>query len=264
MVRIQQWQCERAGLDTAKIHRDKSEASTSYGGEHFATKWIDDRTNQIGGGQFDSGDLIVVPNPQIAESQLPQGRLGALDLAQLRRGHRLVVGNPRRQAWRSRLVGHRQTQVARDRTHCKLGHAGLGKRPQYAMFDGCARAWSVESSRIVRVFPVRNRVQLVVADDLILDSAEQLLFAVKATIRPVRLILRSITFMSRHLNERYADLACNLVRRTPFFGPQTGGDSQQRHDPLVAQCARCECEYYSGVDASGEGDSEPLDSLKTR
>jgi hypothetical protein len=45
MVRIQQWQCERAGLDTAEIQRDKSEASTPYGGEHFATEWIKDRTN---------------------------------------------------------------------------------------------------------------------------------------------------------------------------------------------------------------------------
>jgi hypothetical protein len=47
--------------------------------------------------------------------------------------------------------------------------------------------------------------------------------------------------MSRHLNKRYADLACNLVRRTPFFGRQTGGDSQQRNDALVAQCARGKC-----------------------
>ena len=101
------------------------------------------------------------------------------------------------------------------------------------MFDGCARSWSVESPRIVGVFPVRDRVQLVAAGDLIIDPAEQLLFAVKATIWPVRLILRSITFMSHHLNERYADLACNFVRRTPFLGRQTGGDSQQRNDALV-------------------------------
>ena len=64
MVRIQQWQCERAGLDTANIHRDEAEASTSYGGEHFAAEWIKDRTNEIGRGQFDSGDLIVVPSTE--------------------------------------------------------------------------------------------------------------------------------------------------------------------------------------------------------
>jgi len=45
MISIQQGQCERAGLDTANIHRDEAEASTSYGGEHFATKWIKHRTN---------------------------------------------------------------------------------------------------------------------------------------------------------------------------------------------------------------------------
>jgi hypothetical protein len=132
------------------------------------------------------------------------------------------------------------------------------------MFDGCARSWSVESSRIVRVFSVRDRVQLVAAGDLIIDSAEQLLFAVKATIWPVGLILRSITFMSHHLNERYANLARNFVRRTPFLGRQAGGDSQQRNDGLVAQRARCECKQYRGVDTSGEGDSQPLDSMKTR
>ena len=40
MIRIQQWQCECAGLDPTNIHRDKSEASASYGGQHLRAERI--------------------------------------------------------------------------------------------------------------------------------------------------------------------------------------------------------------------------------
>jgi hypothetical protein len=78
MIRIQQGQGKRAGLNTSKIHRDKSETSSQ----------------QILGRQLDPRDLVVVAHSQIGESQLPQGRFGAFNLAQFRRRNGMVVGNP--------------------------------------------------------------------------------------------------------------------------------------------------------------------------
>ena len=117
---------EGAGLDARQIHRDELETGSTDSCQHLGTEGINDRPNKISGRQLDPRDLIVMPNSQVAESQLPQGRLGAFDLTQLGWRHGMVVRNSRREAGRRRLVGHRQSQRSRDRTHRKLGHAHLG------------------------------------------------------------------------------------------------------------------------------------------
>jgi hypothetical protein len=128
MIRIQQGQGKRAGLNTSKIHRDKSETSTAYGGQHLSAERVNDGSQQILGRQLDPRDLVVVAHSQIGESQLPQGRFGAFNLAQFRRRNGMVVGNPRRQARRSRLVSHLKAQGSCNRTYVTLGHSGLRER----------------------------------------------------------------------------------------------------------------------------------------
>jgi hypothetical protein len=87
-------QGECAGLDPSDIHRDKSEAGASYRVKHLRANRIADRPDQICGRQLDPGDVLVMPNSQIDESELAQGRLGAFDLAELGRRDQLVVRNP--------------------------------------------------------------------------------------------------------------------------------------------------------------------------
>jgi hypothetical protein len=94
MIRIQQWQCECAGLDPPDIHRDKSKSGASYGGQHLRAKRIADGPDQIWGRQLDPGDVVVMPNSQLCESEPPQGRLGAFDLAELGGRDHVVVRNP--------------------------------------------------------------------------------------------------------------------------------------------------------------------------
>jgi hypothetical protein len=94
MIRIQQRQCECAGLDPANIHRDKSESGASYGGQHLRAKRIADGTDQICGRQLDPRDVVVMPNSELRESEPPQGRLGAFDLAEFGGRDHLVVRNP--------------------------------------------------------------------------------------------------------------------------------------------------------------------------
>ena len=126
MIRIQQWQGECTGLDSAKIHCDKSKTGASYGGEQLGAKRINNCPYQVRGRQLDPGHFVVVADPQVVESQLSQGGFSTVDLTQLGRRNRMVVRNPRCQTRSSRLVGNRQTQSLGNRTHRKLGHAGLG------------------------------------------------------------------------------------------------------------------------------------------
>jgi hypothetical protein len=73
MIRTQQLERESSGLDASKIHRDELEASAADRCQHLGTERINDRPNKISGRQLDPRDLIVMPNSQVGESQLPQG-----------------------------------------------------------------------------------------------------------------------------------------------------------------------------------------------
>jgi hypothetical protein len=221
MIRIQQWQGERAGLNTAKIYRDKAESSAAYGGQHLRSQRINYRPHQVRRRQLHPRDLVVVAHSEIGESQLPQGGLGAFNLAELCRRNRMMVGNPRRQARRSRLVGYLQAYGPCNRTHITLGHAGLGEGPQHIVIRGRTRPWSVGSSGIIGVFPICDGVKSIPVCHLILDPAEQLVLAKETTIRSVRLILGAITFVRFDFNERDAHLARNIMGRCPFLGSKT-------------------------------------------
>jgi hypothetical protein len=221
MIRSDERQGECAGLDPAHIDRDKAEAGASYGIQHLRAKWIADRPSQIFRRQLDPRDVVVVPNSQFRESELPQRRLGALDLAELGWCDHMVVRDPRREAWRSRLVGHLQADSARERTHCRLRDASVGERPQDMVVGGGTRTRSVRSPSIVGVLPIRDGIQPVTIGNPVIDPAEEFLLAVKATIGPVRLILRTITFVRHNLDEPYAHLARDLVGCTPLVGRET-------------------------------------------
>ena len=74
--------------------RDKSEAGAAYGVQHLRAKRIADGPDQICRRQLDPCDVVVMPNSQLGESELPQRRLGAFDLAELGRRDHVVVRNP--------------------------------------------------------------------------------------------------------------------------------------------------------------------------
>jgi hypothetical protein len=240
MIRTDQRQGEGAGLNPANIHRDKSEAGASYGVQDLRSKRIADRSNQVWGRQLDSRNVVVVSNSQLRESELPQRRLGSVDLAELGRGDHMVVRNPGCQARRGRLVGHLQTESAGHRTHCQLGHASVSQRPEDIVVGGGTRTWSVRSPGIVGVLPVRNGIQPVLSGDLIIDPAEEFFLAVETPIRAVGLILRTITFVRHHLDELYADLARDLVGSIPLLGSQTRGYPEQGDNSLDAKDPRRE------------------------
>jgi hypothetical protein len=79
----------------------------------------------------------------------------------------------------------------------------------------------VGSSSIISVFPVCDGIKLIAVGHLILDPGEQLVLAEETTIRSVHLILGAITFVRLDLNERYAQLARNIMGHSPFLGSKT-------------------------------------------
>jgi hypothetical protein len=235
MIRSDERQGEGTGLNPRDIHRDESEAGTSYGVQHLGAKWIADRSNQIWGRQLDPRNVVVMPNPQLRESEPSQCRLGTIDLAELGRRDHLVVRNPRCEARRRRLVGHLQTQSAGHRTHCQFGHASVGKGPEDIVVGGSTGTRSVRSPGIVGIFSVGNGIQPVLLGDLIIDPAEEFFFAVEASIRPIGLILRTITLVRHHLDEPYANVARDLVGCVSLLGSQTRGYPEQGDNSVDAQ-----------------------------
>ena len=231
---------EGAGLDARQIHRDELETSAADSCQHLGTERINNRPNKISGRQLDPRDLIVMPNSQVGESQLSQGRLGAFDLAQLGWRHGMVVRNSRSEAGRRRLVGHWQSQRSRHRTHRKLGHAHLSEGPEDVVISRSAGTWSVRPSGVVGILSVRDRIQSVTLDHLVINAAEQFVFAVETPVRAVSSILRMIIFMGYHFDDRYAHLARDVMRRLAFLGRQTRRDPEQRNNLLLAKSPRGE------------------------
>ena len=108
------------------------------------------------------------------------------------------------------------------------------------MISRGASTWSVRSSGIIGILPVRDRIQPVTLDHLVIDTAEQFVFAVKTPVRPVGSILRMIIFMGYHFDDHYAHLACDVMRRLTFLGRQTRRYPQQRNNALLAKSSRGE------------------------
>jgi hypothetical protein len=81
MIGIEERQSEGAGLNSGKIDRDKSEAGALHRVQYLRAKRIAHRSDEISEWQLDPRDVIVVANSQLSESELPQRRLGAFDLA---------------------------------------------------------------------------------------------------------------------------------------------------------------------------------------
>ena len=57
----------------------------------------------------------------------------------------------------------------------------------------------------------------------------------ETSIRPVRLILGTITLVRHHLDEWYADLARNVVGSSALLGSEAGGDAEDGHDIVGAK-----------------------------
>jgi hypothetical protein len=212
MVRIQQWQSERARLNTAKINRDESESGATYRGKHLRPNRISYRSQEILGRQFHPRYVVVVAHPELREAQLPQRGLGAVDLVELCGRDGMVMGNPRRQAGRSRFVGHFQVQGPCNGTHVTLRQSRRCEGPEHSVIGGGAGTCPVRPSGIVGVFPVCDGVELEALGDVIFDPAEKLVLAIETAIGPVRLILRAITLVGFDLDNPYADVARDLVR----------------------------------------------------
>ena len=125
-----------------------------------------------------------------AKPRARSGRLGGVDLAQLRRGDLLEVRDARRQAGRRRLVGVRQAQRAGDLAHGGLVQPGVGERPQHPMVRRGPRAGTVGTQRRRRRSRRRrSRVSWCRSATSSRDPGEQLVLAVEAAVRPVGPVL---------------------------------------------------------------------------
>ncbi len=83
---------------------------------------------QVLGGHLDAGGVAVVADPELAEAQRPEARLGLGHRSQGAQGDRGAVGDAGGQAGGGRLVPGAQAQLPRPLPHVGLGEPGLHQR----------------------------------------------------------------------------------------------------------------------------------------
>jgi hypothetical protein len=129
MTNLNKREGECAGLYSGEIHDGITEAGRGRGGPDAFSQRFGDGPQEVVGGQFDPGDVIVMADPQVGEAHPPQSGFDLLDLTQLVRGDRPMVRYPGREARRGGFVRAGQLQSAGDSSHIQFCQAGVGKRP---------------------------------------------------------------------------------------------------------------------------------------
>ena len=210
-------------------------------------------------GQFDAGDVAVVAHAAVGEPERPQGPLRRLDLGELRRRHRLVVRDPRRQARCRRLVGAGQPEHPRDAPDGGLVEAGVGERPQHVVPGRRLRAGPVGPAHVVGVLAVGDPVEPVPVEHLGTDGREQFVLAVEAAVGPVGAVLGPVALAGLDLDDGYADEPGDVVRRGALVGGEAGRHPEQGDDLPRAQRADRQRQERRGVDPAGERHAQPAD-----
>lgn len=159
-----------------------------------------------------------------------------------------------------RLVGARQLQRMGEVADVGLGQPEVGQRPQHRVAGRGSRARPVRAAGVVGVLAVGHGGEPVTRDDLIGDPGEQLVLAVEAPVRTIGSVCRVVTLVGRHLHDGDPDECGDVVGAGPLVRGQAGRDSEDRHDALGAEHPDGEGEQQRGVHATGERDTEPLDT----
>jgi phosphinothricin acetyltransferase len=217
---------------------------------------------QVGRRQLDPRGVTVVPDPELAQTEIGQSGFGLIDLVQLFRRHRLEVRNPRGQAGSSRLVGARQAHGSREVPYVGLGQTKISQRAQDRVLDCCPRAGPVGANGIVGVLPVRHGSQPMRRSHLVVDSREQLGFAMEAAVNPVRLVGGLVTLVRADLDQRNAEKPGHRMRRIALPGRQAGGYSEDREHAVRAESTYGQRQQDRRVDATRERHAEALDATQ--
>ena len=85
MADLDQRQRERTGLHPGQVQGHVAEAGATDGPQNVSTQGIHSDPGKIGDRQLEPGDVPVMAYPKITETEIVQGLLGSIDLAQLLR-----------------------------------------------------------------------------------------------------------------------------------------------------------------------------------
>src|SRR5699024_148575 len=173
-------QREQTRADAVEVDRDVPEPGLLAGRDECGADLGLHGARQLLGGQFDAAHGAVVAHAAVAEALLVHGVLEVVDLAQLLGRDFLAEGDPGGEAGGGGLVRHRQGELPRHLAHLRLRHAHAGQRPQHLVPGGGAGAGAVVAGGVVGVLAVGDRVELLRADDVVVDAGEQLVLAVEA------------------------------------------------------------------------------------
>ena len=94
-----------AGAVAFGVEGDVEEAQRLDGGSDFFEDGESEGAGEVVAGDFDSGEVAVVPDADLGEAECVKGRFGLLDLGEIFAGDRAAVLDARGEAGRGGLVG---------------------------------------------------------------------------------------------------------------------------------------------------------------
>jgi hypothetical protein len=118
--------------------------------------------------------------------------------------------------------------------------------------DRGSGTWPVRAARVVGVLPVRHGGAAVAVHDLVGNPREQFVLAIKAAVRLVAAVLRTLTFPGLHLQESDADKIRDAVGGGPLLPGQARRNAENGEHLIPTQGTRGQRQQSRGVHPAGE------------
>src|SRR5665647_1814539 len=184
------------------------------------------------------GDVTVVPDPQVTQTEPTQLRLRSLDLRELLGRDLEVVRDPGGQTRGRGLVCARQVERPGDAPYGRLVHSRVGQRSQDRVHGGRPRPGTVGAPRIIGVLAIGHGGQPMGDHDLLRDPGEELVLAVEAPVDVVAAVLGPVTLVSLHLDDINTDAGSDRMRRHPLVCREARRNPEHRDHPFRTQGPR--------------------------
>ena len=135
----------------------------------------------------------MMPQPNLAQPQVSQQTLSAVDLAQPFGRHFGSIGKTRRQAGRGGKVPAGQTRLLGKRTNLLLGKARRQQRRENSVFFG-GPVPRTEIPLVVGIDPIGERIESKFVEQVI-HPRKKFALAVIATVGRIASVLNALHFM---------------------------------------------------------------------
>jgi NCAIR mutase (PurE)-related protein len=202
------------------------------------------------------------PDPQIADQHpvfreiATSGELGPLDQSQRVDRHRHPDRDPGGQAWRARLVPHRQIPVCRQQAHDLFSGTDLGERLAHPELSCRAQSWTVRGTAVINM-GAGSDVSEATSLRETMHRGEHSPLTEVATITGIGAVTRVSVLGGAQHHQFRPDLAGDPARVHELGAGQAGRVGDGGQHGIGAERPDRAGQHHRGVDPAREGHHQP-------